>query len=133
MKECYDSTGEGPVGATWTEINNGDEGNYHIRARLVAQDFTNGELQHRHGQRRRCYHQWEVAEWIGYGPGWQYKSYFIDMRKACLYSPSNETFTLTCPWRSMKKGCVGNWESRCTELGKLAASLNWEEEYVRFN
>ena len=45
IKECRDETGEDPVGTKWLEINKGDENNYNIRARLVAQEFTKGKLE----------------------------------------------------------------------------------------
>ena len=44
LQECYDVTGEAPVGTKWLEINKGDEENVNIRARLVAQEFNTGKL-----------------------------------------------------------------------------------------
>ena len=44
IQECYDVTGEAPVGTKWIEINKGDEEEINIRARLVAQEFTKGKL-----------------------------------------------------------------------------------------
>jgi len=36
LQQCYDITGEGPIGTKRLEINKGDEDEYNIRARLVA-------------------------------------------------------------------------------------------------
>ena len=45
VKKCWDETGEAPVGTKWLEINKGDEEEFNIRARLVAQEFTKGKLE----------------------------------------------------------------------------------------
>lgn len=60
------------------------------------------------------------TEGIGYGPGWHYITDFIDMTRACFYAVAKGNVYSTLPMEYSEKGCAGNWESQCTELGAQA-------------
>ena len=42
---------------------------------------------------------------------------FIDVRRAYVYDPSKRTVYVELPQRTMRKACVANWSSRCTDQG----------------
>ena len=39
LKECWDTTGQGPIGTKWIDINKGDKLHPEYRSRLVAQEI----------------------------------------------------------------------------------------------
>ena len=86
------------VGRGGLKIGTGDDENYKIMARLVAQEFSKGKFEKNFAAMR----PWEakkmllssaVTDGIGYGPGWQYKTYFIDNKKLTFTRRPKEMFT----------------------------------------
>ena len=44
LSECYEETGEAPIGVKWVDTNKGDKANPNYRSRLVAQEFKTEEM-----------------------------------------------------------------------------------------
>ena len=135
IKECYDKTGQEPVGTKWLEINKGDEDNYNIRARLVAQEFTRGKLEAIFAatpplEAKKALLSLAVTEGIGYGDGWQYKPDFIDIKRAYFYAPAKRDVFIKLPFEDYEEGMCGKLNK--SMYGTRDASLNWENEYIRF-
>ncbi len=75
------------------EINKGDEDNVNIRARLVAQGYSQGKLSAIFAatpplEAKKAILSLAVTEGIGYGDGWHYKLDFIDIKRAYFYAPA---------------------------------------------
>lgn len=135
FQECYDVTGNAPVGTEWLEVNKGDEGDYRIRARLVAQEFTKGKLEALFAaapplEAKKALLSLAVAEGIGYGDGLHYKIYFIDIKRAYFYAPAKRDVYVRLPMEDFDEGKCGKLNK--SMYGTRDASLNLENEYVRF-
>jgi len=135
LKECYDETGQEPVGTKWLEINKGDEDNFNIRARLVAQEFTKGKLEAIFAatpplEAKKTLLSLAVTEGIGYGDGWHYKLDFIDIKRAYFYAPAKRNVYIKLPYEDRAEGMCG--KLNYSMYGTRDASLNWECEYIRF-
>ena len=135
IKECYDETGQEPVGTKWLEINKGDEDNFNIRARLVAQEFTKGKLEAIFAatpplEAKKALLSLAVTEGIGYGDGWHYKLDFIDIKRAYFYAPAKRNVYIKLPYEDRAEGMCG--KLNYSIYGTRDASLNWEWEYIRF-
>lgn len=68
-------------------MNKEDGENHNIRARLVAQAFTKGEVEAIFAAKppweaKKRLFSMAVTEGIGYGPGWHYKTDFMDINRA---------------------------------------------------
>jgi len=71
-----------------------------------------------------------VTEGIGYGPGWQHKIDFIDIKRAYFYAPAKRDVYIKLPKEDAEEGMCGKLLK--SMYGTRDAILNWEEEYVRF-
>jgi len=135
IKECHDVTGEEPIGTKWLEVNKGDEDEYNIRARLVAQEFSKGKLSTIFAatpplEAKQALLSVAVTEGIGYGEGWYYKLDFIDIKRACFYAPAKRDVYIKLPLEDLTEGYCGKLNK--SMYGTRDASLNWENEYIRF-
>jgi len=70
------------------------------------------------------------TEGIGYGQGWHYKIDFIDIKGAYFYTPAKRNVYIKLPMEDFEEGMCG--KLRKSMYGTRDASLDWEEEYVRF-
>ena len=135
LQECYDVTGEGPVGTKWLEVNKGDAEKLNIRARLVAQEFSKGKLSTIFAatpplEAKKALLSLAVTEGIGYGDGWHYKLDFIDIKRAYFYAPAKRDVYVKLPAEDFTEGYCGKLNK--SMYGTRDASLNWENEYIRF-
>ena len=78
IKERHDVTGEEPIGTKWLEVSKGQEDEFNIRARLVAQECSKGKLSTIFAappplEAKKALLSLAVTEGIGYGDGWPYK------------------------------------------------------------
>ena len=134
IQECYDVTGEAPVSTKWIEINKGDEEEINIRG-LVAQEFTKGKLSAVFAatpplEAKKALLSLAVTEGIGYGPGWHYKLDFTDIKRAYFYAPAKRDVYVKLPMEDQSEGMCGKLNK--SMYGTRDASLNWENEYIRF-
>ena len=135
IQECYDVTGTEPVGTKWLEVNKGDEENLNIRARLVAQEFNQGKLATIFAatpplEAKKALLSLAVTEGIGWGDGWHYKLDFIDIKRAYFYAPAKRDVYVKLPIEDYEEGYCGKLNK--SMYGTRDASLNWENEYIRF-
>ena len=90
VQECYDIAGAVPVRTKWIDINKGDEDEYNIGSRLVAQEYSQGKLSTIFAatpllEAKEALLSMAVTEGIGYGDGWCYTLDFIDIKRAYFY------------------------------------------------
>ena len=134
-QECYDLTGEPPVGKKWIGIDKGDEDKYNIRSRLVAQEFSKGKLSTIFAatpplEAKKALLSMAVTEGIGHGDGWCYKLELIDIKRAYFYAPAKRNVYVKLPMEDATNGYCGKLNK--SMYGTRDASLNWEIEYIRF-
>ena len=113
----------------------GDAENFNIRARLVAQEFTRGNLEAIFAattplEANKALLSLAVTEGIGYCDGWHYKLDFIDIKRAYFYAPSKTNVYIKLPYEDRAEGLCGKLNK--SMYGTRDASLNWENEYIRF-
>ena len=135
LKECWDETGQDPVGTKWLETNKGDEENLNIRARLVAQEFASKQLKTIFAatppwEAKKALLSMAVTEGIGWGAGWCHKIDFIDVKRAYFYAPVKRNVYVKLPPEDAFEGYCGKLNE--SMHGTRDASLNWEVEYIRF-
>lgn len=71
-----------------------------------------------------------VTQGIGYGPRWRHKMDFIDIIRAYFCAPAERNVYIKLLMEDFEKGMCG--KLRKSMYATRDASLNWEEEYVRF-
>ena len=116
-------------------MNKGDEDNLNIRARLVAQEYSQGKLSAIFAatpplEAKKVLLSLAVTEGIGFGEGWQYKLDFIDIKRAYFYAPAKRDVYVKLPMEDFTEGYCGKLNK--SMYGTRDASLNWENEYIRF-
>ena len=135
LTECHEVTGKGPIGVKWIDINKGDEVNEEYRSRLVAQEINYGKTENLFAatpplEAKKTLFSLAVTEGFGYGPGWQYKLEFIDVKRAYFYAPAKRDVYVKLPDEDYEEGMCGKLNK--SMYGTRDAAYNWEVEYVRF-
>lgn len=126
------------MGTKWLGIYKGDEEIYNIGSRVVAQEFTKGDLDNISfaatppWEAKKMLLTLAVTDGIGHGSGWHYKVDVIDIKRAYLYTPAQNKRVHEITHGGSPRGNV--WELGKSLYWTRGASLNWEgeEEYVRF-
>ena len=116
-------------------MNKGDEDDYNIRARLVVQEFSKGKLCTIFAatpplEAKKAFLSLAVTEGIEYGEGWHYKLGCIDIKRAYFYAPAKRDVYIKLPLEDLTEGYCGKLNKSMYGIGD--ASLNWENEYIRF-
>jgi hypothetical protein len=130
--ECHNTTGRGPIGTRWVDVNKGDTKAPDVRSRLVAQEFKDSpSLEMFAGTP-----PWEAKKILfsimasrPHKNGKDLKVGLIDVKKAYLYAKSRKPTYIKLPEEfGAPPGMCG--KLNVSLYGTRDAASNWEREYT---
>ena len=130
LSECYEETGQAPIGVKWVDINKGDKTNPNYRSRLAAEEFETVERPQWHAVAppseclKLCLHRLAGNR--------KQKMLYADVSRAYFYAASSRAVYVKLPGEDWEEGDDG----KCGRLnvsmyGTRGAALNWAEEYAQ--
>ncbi len=130
LKKSWDSTGKGPIGVRWVDINKGDKVNPEYRSRLVAKEIKLYRTLDLFAatpplEAKTMLFSLAVTSGIGFKKGRHLEGMkvdFVDVRRAYFHADARRQVFVELPAEDMEDGMCGGkihvWNTRCsTELG----------------
>ena len=136
IKECYDRSGNAPIGTRWVDVNKGDSVQPEYRSRLVAQDINTTRREDLFAatpplEAKKMLMSMAVTEGIGFRAGSKSKGMkldVVDVRRAYFHAKSRREVYVVLPDEDWEEGKCGRLlKAMC---GTRDAAQNWEYAYV---
>ena len=130
--ECWATTGRGPIGGRWVDVNKGDKNNPDYRSRYVAQEIKDYQDTDMFApmpplEAKKALFSLMASE--KHKSGKPYNLGFLDIKKAYLYAAARRAVYVKLPPEEAVPG-------HCAKLnvslyGTRDAARNWEETYTK--
>ena len=138
ISQCWNETGQPPVGTRWVDVNKGDDQNVEYRSRLVAQELNTHKRQDLFAatpplEAKKLLMSLATTEGIGFQAGCKSKGFkldFIDVRRAYFHAKARRTVFIKLPPEDFQEGMCGKLNKSL--YGTRDAAQNWEHAYIEF-
>ena len=130
IKECWDSTGKGPIGTRWVDINEGDLEQPEYRSRLVAQELHQSQRDDIFAATpplEAC--RLVLSILVSTRKQNQWKLDSIDIKRAHFHAKSKIYIYVRLPAEGHEEGMCGKLIKAM--YGTRDAASNWEQAYMK--
>ena len=138
ISECWNRTGNPPIGTRWVDVNKGDDNKPDYRSRLVAQELNTCKREDLFAatpplEAKKLLFSLAVTAGIGFSSQSKLQGYnldFIDVRRAYFHAPARRLVYVRLPPEDNEHGMCGKLlKALC---GTRDAAQNWEHAYIEF-
>ena len=135
VTECWNKTGQPPIGTRWVDVNKGDDQNPEYRSRLVAQELNTHKRQDLFAatpplEAKKLLLSLAAIEGIRFKKGCKSSGKnldFIDVRRAYFHANARRLVFVNLPPEDYQEGVCGRLNKSL--YGTRDAAQNWEHAY----